>query len=42
MSNIVDLTVRLKTLGFHYVDRNMSKDLTSQLKFTKPRNISWV
>lgn len=38
----VDLAAKLKALGFHYVDTNLSKDLTNQLKFTKPRNISWI
>lgn len=37
-----DLIAKLKGLGFHYDGVSLSKDLTSQLKFSKPRNISWL
>lgn len=36
------LISRVKALGFHYVGSDLSKDLTKQHRFTKPRNISWI
>ena len=37
-----DLIAKVKHLGFHHVEENLSKDLTQQHKFTKPKNISWI
>lgn len=38
----IELIQKVKTLGFHFVEENLSNDLTKQLKFSKPRNITWI
>lgn len=37
-----DLISKVKVLGFHHVEVGLSKDLTQQHKFSKPKNISWI
>lgn len=38
----IDLISKVKNLGFHHINMNISNDNTKQHKFSKPKNISWI
>lgn len=38
----IDLISKVKNLGFHHINMNLSNDNTKQHKFSKPKNISWI